>query len=155
MDGCWYCWCSSRSTPWHELLSDPRPSIDCPLRPRTGYMHAVHACYEIGVQKRVKIYPIYPVGECLFRLCHERILAWAVRSGGGATCSKGFVICFLKIPIACVGSCCTAQWPGELSENILQNLRNKLRPHTVCWLRGRSRRNLSQEHFLQCYKILT
>ena len=30
------------------------------------------------------------------------------------------------------GSCSTAQLPGELSEHILQNLRNKLAPQTVC-----------------------
>ena len=49
---------------------------------------------------------------------------------------KGFVKCFLKVPLACLGSMaaavhCTAQPPVELSENILQNLLNKLPPQTV------------------------
>ena len=39
---------------------------------------------------------------------------------------EGFVANFLKVPLACWGSSvaalCTAQQPGELSENILQNL---------------------------------
>ena len=48
-----------------------------------------------------------------------------------ATCYKGFVICFLKVPLACFGNWSTAQQPVELSEHILQNLRNRLPPRTV------------------------
>ena len=28
--------------------------------------------------------------------------------GGAATCSKGFVLCFLKVPLACLGSMAAA-----------------------------------------------
>ena len=47
-----------------------------------------------------------------------------------ATYSQGFVICFLKVPLACMYSCSTAQWPGELSDICLQKLWNKLPPQT-------------------------
>ena len=55
--------------------------------------------------------------------------------GGAATCSKGFVNCFLRVPQA-VGQYCTAlpccpSKQGEFLENILQNLRNKWPPHPV------------------------
>ena len=40
--------------------------------------------------------------------------------GGEATSSEGFVISFLKVPLACLGSmAAAAQQPGELSEHIL------------------------------------
>ena len=45
--------------------------------------------------------------------------------GGAASCSEGFVVCFLKVPHACWGSMAAAtqpNGPGGLSENILQNL---------------------------------
>ena len=53
-------------------------------------------------------------------------------SMGRQHCYEGFVICFLKVPRSCLGSCSTAQRPVELSENRLQNLLNKLPPQTVC-----------------------
>ena len=31
--------------------------------------------------------------------------------GGAATCSEGFVICFLKVPLACLGSMAAAVNP--------------------------------------------
>ena len=34
--------------------------------------------------------------------------------GGAATCSEGFVICFLKVPIACLGSMAAAVQPNSL-----------------------------------------
>ena len=51
--------------------------------------------------------------------------------GGAATCYEGFVICFLKVPLPCLGSCSTGSptaW--ELSEDILQNLWNKWPPQS-------------------------
>ena len=36
--------------------------------------------------------------------------------GGAATCSEGFLICFLKVPFDCFGSMAAAVMPGELSE---------------------------------------
>ena len=61
--------------------------------------------------------------------------------GGAATCSEGFVICFLKVPLACLFSMAATGQPNtqytiqpiawELSENISQNLRNKWPPHLV------------------------
>ena len=53
--------------------------------------------------------------------------------GGAATCSEGFATCFLKVPVACLGSIAAAVQPGELSENILQNLRNKWPSHLVLY----------------------
>ena len=54
--------------------------------------------------------------------------------GGAATCSKGFCNMFSK-SYPCLlgqnGSCSTAQQPGDISENSLQNLRNKCPPHPV------------------------
>ena len=34
--------------------------------------------------------------------------------GGAATCSEGFVICFLKVPLACLGSMAAAVQPNSL-----------------------------------------
>ena len=34
--------------------------------------------------------------------------------GGAATCSKGFVICFLKVPLACLGSMSVTVQPNSL-----------------------------------------
>ena len=48
--------------------------------------------------------------------------------GGAATCSEGFLICFLKVPFDCLGSMAAAVMPGELSE---KNLRNKWLPHPI------------------------
>ena len=47
---------------------------------------------------------------------------------GAATCSEGFVKCFPRVPqaIGLYSSCQRKQW--EFSENILQNLWNKLPP---------------------------
>ena len=47
--------------------------------------------------------------------------------GGAATCSEGFVVNFLKVPLACWGSSVAAVQPNSLgnsqfAENILQNL---------------------------------
>ena len=56
---------------------------------------------------------------------------------GAATCSEGFVKCCLRVPhydyyfLSQHGSCSIAGRPVKLSENILQNLRNKLPPKTV------------------------
>ena len=64
----------------------------------------------------------------------------------GGNLLKGFVKCFLKVPLACLGSCSTVQHRVELSEDILQHFFNKLPPHNVflaknnlssLWSRGR------------------
>ena len=34
--------------------------------------------------------------------------------GGAATCSEGFVACFLKVPLACLGSMAAALQPNSL-----------------------------------------
>ena len=34
--------------------------------------------------------------------------------GGAATCSEGFVLCFLKVPLACWGSMAAAVQPNSL-----------------------------------------
>ena len=50
--------------------------------------------------------------------------------GGAATCSEGFVLCFLKVLLACLGqhgSCSIAQQPGKKEK---QNLRNNWPPPT-------------------------
>ena len=66
---------------------------------------------------------------CIAPICPVQVL------GGAATCLEGFVICFLRVPLACLGSMAAAvkqaHGPGELSENSLQNLRNKWPPHPV------------------------
>ena len=45
-------------------------------------------------------------------------------------CEKGFVKCFLKVPLAILSS--MAAGSVELSENILQNPFTNLKPQTVC-----------------------
>ena len=52
---------------------------------------------------------------------------------GAATCSKGFVVCFLKFPFLAWAAWQLqySLWPVELSENMLQSLRNKLLPQSV------------------------
>ena len=37
--------------------------------------------------------------------------------GGAATCSEGFVICFLKVPLACLGSMAAAVQPNSLGNS--------------------------------------
>ena len=37
--------------------------------------------------------------------------------GGAATCSEGFVICFLKVPLACLGSMAAAIQPNSLGNS--------------------------------------
>ena len=54
--------------------------------------------------------------------------------GGAATCSEGFVICFLQVPLACLGSTAAAVQPnsnGKLSEKSKKKLLNKWPPHPV------------------------
>jgi len=36
---------------------------------------------------------------------------------GAATCSVGFVICFLKVPLACLGSMAAAVLPNSLGNS--------------------------------------
>ena len=50
--------------------------------------------------------------------------------GGEATCSEGFVMCFLKVPLACLGSMAAAVQPNSLgnSQKSKQNLWNKCTP---------------------------
>ena len=53
---------------------------------------------------------------------------------GAAGCVKGFLTCYLKVPLACLGSMAAAFQPNlpvELSENMLQNLFLNLPPKTV------------------------
>ena len=38
-------------------------------------------------------------------------------SGGAATCSKGFVVCFLKVPLSCWGSMAAAVQPNSLENS--------------------------------------
>ena len=54
--------------------------------------------------------------------------------GGAATCSEGFVISFLKVPLACLGNMASAVQPNGLGtfQKSLQNLQNKWPPHPVC-----------------------
>ena len=37
--------------------------------------------------------------------------------GGAATCSEGFVICFIKVPLACLGSMAIAVQPNSLGNS--------------------------------------
>ena len=37
--------------------------------------------------------------------------------GGEATCSEGFVMCFLKVPLACLGSRAAAVQPSSLGNS--------------------------------------
>ena len=37
--------------------------------------------------------------------------------GGAATCSEGFVICFLKVPLACLGNMAAAVQPNSLGNS--------------------------------------
>ena len=56
------------------------------------------------------------------------------KQSGATGCVKGFVTCFLEVPLACLGSMAAAslvQLPVELSENMLQNLFLNLPPQTV------------------------
>ena len=51
---------------------------------------------------------------------------------GAATCSEGFVNCFLRVGLLGCNAAAMLPKQGELSENILvQNLRNKWPPHPV------------------------
>ena len=68
------------------------------------------------------------------------LFRYSTVQSGAATCWKGFVICFLKVSPCLLwqhGSCSTAQQPGELSENVLQNLSNKLLPQSEYSVNGR------------------
>ena len=56
-------------------------------------------------------------------ICISNVKATDIQSGA-ETCSEGFVISFLKVPPACLGSM-AAEVPGELSENMLQYLCNQ------------------------------
>ena len=44
------------------------------------------------------------LSECLVSACAILVIIL----GGAATCSEGFVICFLKVPLACLGSMAAA-----------------------------------------------
>ena len=37
--------------------------------------------------------------------------------GGAATCSEGFVMCFLRVPLACLGSMAAAVQPNGLGNS--------------------------------------
>ena len=61
-------------------------------------------------------------------------IEFSVQSGA-ATCSEGFVICFLKVHLACLCSMTAAVQPNCLwnpSENILLNHFQNLTPQNVC-----------------------
>ena len=80
-------------------------------RPRMGYVRLLSR----GNRKTVNT---HEEG----RVVHPR----ADLQSGAAACSEGWGKCSLKVTHACS----TAQWPEELSENISQNLRNKLLPQS-------------------------
>ena len=65
---------------------------------------------------------------------------------GVTGCEKGVVNCFLKVPLACLGSTAAEVQSNiqtvELSENILQNLFHHLTPQIVNFLSKRSTRKL-------------
>ena len=77
--------------------------------------------------------------KCRVRKIRERltgdvreVLTGPIRSvqSGTPGCEKGFVKCFLNVPLAYLCST-AAQRPVELSENILQNLFHNLTSQTV------------------------
>ena len=43
--------------------------------------------------------------------------------GGAATCSKGFVTCFLKVPLACLGSMAAAVQPNSQGNSLRKQLK--------------------------------
>ena len=52
------------------------------------------------------------------------IISYGTIQSGAATCEKGFVICFHKVPLICLGSMAAAVQPNGLwnsQGNILQN----------------------------------
>ena len=54
--------------------------------------------------------------------------------GGAATCSEGFVVCFLKVPLACWGSMAAAVQPNSLGNSKKTSYKtslNKCPPHPV------------------------
>ena len=53
--------------------------------------------------------------------------------GGAATCSKGFVICFLKIPLACLGSMAAAVQPNSLGKTVYKTFGTSGRPTQYVW----------------------
>ena len=57
--------------------------------------------------------------------------------GGAATCFDGFVICFLKVPLACLGSIAAAVQPnslGTLRKHFIKPS-EQLPSHLIGWIR--------------------
>ena len=50
-------------------------------------------------------------------ICFEMEINALVLLGGAATCSKRFVICFLKVPLACLGGMAAAVQPNSLGNS--------------------------------------
>ena len=62
--------------------------------------------------------------------------------GGAATCSEGFVVNFLKVPLACWGSNVAAVQPNSLGNSqktFYKISHNKWQPHLVDYLKSYSR----------------
>ena len=69
------------------------------------------------------------VGSTLIWVVHHLDLP-----GGAATCSKGFVVHFLKVPLACWGSSVAAVQPNSLGNSqktFYKTSQNKWPPHLV------------------------
>ena len=55
--------------------------------------------------------------------------------GGVATCSEGFVICFLKVPLVCLGSMAAAVQPnglGNFQKTVYKTFGTSSRPTQYC-----------------------
>ena len=72
------------------------------------------------------------------KLC-ECIYLMLYQVGRAATCSEGFVKCFLRVPRLLGCTAADMLKHGKRSENMLRNLRNKWPPHLVVSLRAFSK----------------
>ena len=59
----------------------------------------------------VSLYPLLPTTIETIRVKDEGL------QSGAATCSEGFVICFLKVPLTCWGSMVAAVQPNTLRKH--------------------------------------
>ena len=74
----------------------------------------VHFYFEIWSpvwNARLLIWAVIAVGHSTVHTYGKLLQSWA------ETCSKGFVICFLKVPLACLGSMAAAVQPNSLGNS--------------------------------------
>ena len=100
-------------------------------------MFCYGCCYKLqGSAWAVSSYSSGPPAEGIpqIRIFLKDLWQSGLIQSGAAGWGKGFVTCFLEVPLACLGSMAAAvqpKLPVELSENMLQNILLNLPPQTV------------------------